>query len=311
MKKLLMLLLMISMAGVLVLTGCGSDEPGEPADNGEPVADNGKASGIYEDGVYFAQEDEFAGSGYRYFVVVSVENGGITDAYWGGTNIVPAGNKRTTSEEGNYPMVAAGGAASDWHKQSEAAEAWLIENQDPAAFEEFYTDEEGHTEVLQTDDGTQVSIHVMEFFQLAEKALASDPIPEGTYETPLDYVATAELPAGDEGWSYKGEFIVVNGTIVNALYNAAFEGEFNEETAAYFKVDSEGNTDPESPSSKLELKEDYGMPWYKEASAVADYVVENQGFDVNYIDDEGHTDSISGVSIHVNEFEELFNKAFE
>ncbi len=303
MKKLLMFLLIISMVGAFALTGCGSSEPAAAEDEGQE-----KSTG-YADGIYFAQEDEFAGSGYKYFVVLTVEGGSITDAYWGGTNIVPQGNKRTASEQGNYPMVAAGGAAADWHVQAEAAETWLIENQDPAAFEEFYTDEEGHTDALKTDDGTQVSIHVIEFFSLAEKALASDPVPAGEYDTPEDYVATAELPIGDKGWSYKGEFIVVNGTIVDALFNAAFEGEFNEETAGYFKTDADGNPDPESPSSKLELKEAYGMPWHVQANAAADYVVENQGFAVNYIDDEGHTDSISGVSIHVIEFEELFNKA--
>ena len=304
MKKLLMLLLIISMVGAFALTGCGSDEPAA-------VDDGQEESTGYADGVYFAQEDEFAGSGYKYFVTLTVEDGAITDAYWGGTNIVPAGNKRTASEQGNYPMVAAGGAAADWHVQAEAAEAWLIENQDPTAFEEFYTDEEGHTDALQTDDGTQVSIHVIEFFSLAEKALAADPVPAGEFATPADYVATSELPIGEKGWSYKGEFIVVNGTIVDVLFNAAFEGEFNEETAGYFKADDEGNPDPESPSSKLELEDAYGMPWYVQANASADYLVENQGFDVNYVDEEGHTDSISGVSIHVNEFEELFNKAFE
>ncbi len=305
MKKLLTFLLIIFMAGALVLTGCGSDEPVAVENEGQ------SESADYADGIYFVQEDGFASSGYKYFVVLTVENSAITDAYWGGTNIVPQGNKRTDSENGNYPMVAAGGAAADWHVQAEAAEVWLLENQDPAAFEEFYTDEEGHTDELQTDAGTQVSIHVSEFFSLAEKALASDPVPAGEYETPEDYVATAEFPAEDNGWSYKGEFIVVNGTIVDALFNAAFEGEFSEETAGYFNIGADGNPNPESPSSKLELEEAYGMPWYAQANASADYVVSNQGFDVNYIDDEGHTDSISGVSIHVNEFEELFNKAFE
>lgn len=302
MKKLFTFILIIAMVSVLALTGCGSSEP--------TVEDEGVVS-TYEDGIYFAQEDGFAGSGYKYFTVITVEEGVITDAYWGGTNIQPSGNKRTASEAGNYPMVQVGGAAADWHKQAEAAEAWLLENQDPTAFEEFYTDEEGHTDALQTDDGTQVSIHVIEFFALAEKALASDPVPEGGFTTPEDYVVTTDLPADDKGWAYKGEFIVVNGTIVDALYNAVFAGEFSDDTAKYFKTDKDGNPDSTKPSSKLELGEAYGMAWDAQAVSAAAYVEDTQGFEVNYIDDEGHSDSIAGVSIHVNEFEELFNKAFE
>ncbi len=306
MKKLLMLLLIISMVGALALTGCGSSEPAA-------VEDEPDESSAYADGIYFAQEDEFAGSGYKYFVVLTVEDGAITDADWGGTNIVPAGNKRTASEQGNYPMVAAGGAAADWHVQAEAAEAWLIDSQDPAAFEEFYTDEEGHTDALQTDDGTQVSIHVVEFFSLAEKALASDPVPAGAYNTPADYVATSELEATEDSkwWKYKGEFIVVNGTIVDALFNSVWAGEFSEDTAKYYETDADGNPDPEAPSNKLELGEAYGMAWDVQAISAAEFLEETQGFEVNYVDEDGHTDSISGVSIHVNEFEELFNKAFE
>lgn len=303
-----MMLVIILVAGLLVFAGCGSDEPAVVDDGGDDST--GETVG-YADGTYFAQENEFGGPGYKYFVVLTVEGGAITDAYWGGTNVQPSGNKRTASEAGNYPMVQVGGAAADWHVQAEAAEAWLIENQDPAAFEDLYTDEKGHTDALQTDDGTQVSIHVIEFFTLAEKALASDPVPKGGYMTPEDYVLMADLPADDRGWVYKGEFIVVNGTIVDVLYNSVFAGEFNDDTAKYFKKDADGNPDPSKPSSKLELGEDYGMAWDTQAISVADYVVDSQDFEVNYIDDEGHTDAIAGVSIHVIEFEKLFDKAFQ
>ncbi|MFZ7121302.1 MAG: hypothetical protein ACOWWH_10160 [Eubacteriaceae bacterium] len=295
MKKFLVVLLTIALVATFAV-GCNSSSTSD-----DPVT--------YTDGVYFAQEDVFAaGSGYKYFVVVTVADGQVTDAYWGGTNVQPNGNKRTASEEGTYGMVAYGSAAADWYKQAEAAEAWLVENQDPAKFEEFYTDDAGHTEELTTDDGTQVSIHVIEFFELAKAALAGEPVAEGTYTTPDDYVATAALPV-DGDWEYKGEFVVVNGTVVSSNLNAIFAGELTDDTAKYYATDAEGNADDTAPLSKKELGEAYGMDWAGNAEKADAFVVESQGFAVEYSDDEGHTDSIAGVSIHVSEFEELFKSA--
>ncbi|NLK72663.1 MAG: hypothetical protein GX285_06575 [Clostridiales bacterium] len=298
MRKLLTLILVIAMVSAIALTGCGSSKPA--------ATDTGKTDALkYADGVYFAQEDEFASNGYKYFAVITVNGGKITDAYWGGTNVVPAGNKRILSMEGKYKM----GGAAEWYEQAIAAEKWLIENQDPAKFK--YTDDEGHTDILKTDAGAQVSIHVKEFYTLAKKALESKPVPAGQYVTPKDYVATSSLDPDDKGWKYMGEFIVVNGTIVDVLFNSPFTGEFNDANAKYFKKGADGKPDPTKPSSKLVLKMDYGMNWFEQAQNSADYIVKNQGFPVQYKDDQGHTDSIAGVSIHVIEFEELFKKALQ
>lgn len=287
MKKLLSILLVVFLIATFAVGCSGSDDNG---DNGD--------TGMYEDGVYFAQDE--VGNSWTYFVVVTVEGGMITDAHWGGTNLVPQGNKYTASMEGNYNM----GGNSEWYEQADAAAAWLVENQDPALFDDMYTDDAGHTEALTTDGGTMVSIHVIEFFELAKAALASDPVAEGMYTTPSDYVASAILPAGDGDWEYRLDMIVVNGTIVVSNYNALFAGEFSEENAVYFIDGEEG-----SPSNKKLLGMDYGMDWKGNAEKIDAYVVENQAFDVNYTDDSGHTDSITGVSIHVNEFADLFNEA--
>lgn len=274
--------------------GCSTKK--EETTGTTPVANEN----VYKDGVYFAQEDVFAeGSGYKYFVVLTVAGGKITDADWGGTNVQPLGNKRTLSEAGKYGM--------DWHSQAVAAEKWLIENQDPTKM--TYTDDEGHTDALKTDAGTAVSIHVVEFFDLAKKALAGEPVVKGTYTTPADYVANSKLPADDKGWEYRADFIVVNGTILSTNFNSVFTGELTDETKTYFGVDADGKPDATKPLSKLQLKEAYGMPWYQHAEKADAFVVKNQGFAVEYKDEEGHSDSIAGVTIHINEFEELFKAA--
>lgn len=163
MKKLLSLgLALIVSVGMLV--GCRSGQ--EPTSN-ETSQEENKATeeAKYEDGIYFAQEDGFSEkSGWKYMVTLKVEDGKIVEAEWNGANKEAGRDKITLSEAGEYGMVENGGAQARWHEQAAKAEAYLIEKQDPTAIE--YTDEEGHTDAI-----SGVSIHVSEFFNLAEKAL--------------------------------------------------------------------------------------------------------------------------------------------
>ncbi len=95
------------------------------------------------------------------------------------------------------------------------------------------------------------------------------------------------------------QLTVVNGTIVSANVNA----QSTEQT------DEDGNF-----VDKDLLKEDYGMKaagsdleWYEQAALVEEYIVENQNLDIPL--EDGYTDAIAGVSVHVDEMVELFNEA--
>lgn len=269
----------------------------------------------YKDGVYFAQEENFAGSGWKYFVVVSVEDGKIADSYWGGTNIQAKGDKRVMSENKSYGMVKYGSAASYWYEQAEAAEAWLLENQNPAAFK--YTDEKGHTDALTTDAGAGVSVHVIEFYTLAEEALSGKAVPAGDFKTDA-YVVNAALAPSESGWASSVDFIVVNGTIVSANINAVNAAPLADDgsNANLFAKDADGNPNPRSPLSKDEIKDGYGMKafagseyeWYEQAEMIEAYILENQS--IPEMKADATTDAIAGVSIHINEYVELFSKAF-
>ena len=272
----------------------------------------GCSASKYKDGVYYASGE--VSNDWRGFVVVTVEKGKITDAYWGGTNTVPQGDKRVISENGGYDMVAFGGAKSQWYEQAKACEAWLIKNQDPAKFDSLYTDAEGHTTSLTTDTGASVSIHVKEFFTLAAQALASKPVPAGQYgETRVVNVAASE--ADDKGWKDLADFIVVNGTIVFANYDGLYTKEYVAEgegaNANYFKVDG----DKATALSKDQIKEGYGMTaagsaleWYQQAELLEKYVVDNQT--IFPVTEDGHADGVAGVSVHAMGFYTLFNQAF-
>ena len=269
----------------------------------------------YNDGVYFAQEEDYAGSGWRYFVVLSVEDGKISDAYWGGTNVQPQGDKRRMSENKKYGMVKYGNASSYWYEQAEAAEKWLLKNQNPAAME--YTDDSGHTELLKTDGGTGVTVHVIEFYSLAEKALAGAPVPMGKLKAD-DFVVNVKLAPGDNGWASAADFIVANGTIVAVNLNAAYTAPLADDgsNANYFGKDGDGNPDPGKPLSKDQIGEGYGMKayagskyeWFEQAEMLEAYILENQT--VPEMKTDATTDAIAGVSIHINDVVEMFSKAF-
>ena len=82
-------------------------------------------------------------------------------------------------------MEAKGGAKAPWYKQAEAAQDHLLATQNPK--EISYKDDAGHT-----DEISGASIHVIEFFDLAEKALAAGPVGYGPYK---DGSYGAALPA--------------------------------------------------------------------------------------------------------------------
>ncbi|MCR1898882.1 FMN-binding protein [Irregularibacter muris] len=173
MKKALMLLAVLALVFSFVV-GCSSKpaDTEEPANNEEqqPAEETAKVDvSSLEDGTYHAEEADFGDSGWKYVVDVEVKDGKIVDATWNGLFKDGGDDKITQSKSGEYGMVENGGASAEWHEQAELVEKYLVEIQDPTAVE--YTSEEGHADAI-----TGASIHVKEFFDLATKALSSDPV---------------------------------------------------------------------------------------------------------------------------------------
>jgi major membrane immunogen (membrane-anchored lipoprotein) len=245
----------------------------------------------YKDGHYFVQEDEFsAKTGWKSTVTFDVENGKIANVDWNAVNVKAGLDKKTASKEGKYPMVEVGGAQAHWHEQAEKAEAYLLEKQDPKAIE--YSDEEGHTDAI-----SGVSVHVSDFFLLVDKALTNGPVERGPY---TDGAYHAEEPEfSEQGWKYTVDITVMNGEIVSAYWN----GIHNEQ---------------EKDKKTTSIDGEYGMvekggaqaEWHEQAMKAEAHLIKTQDpTDVTYSDDEGHTDAISGVTIHVIEFFNLVEEA--
>ncbi|MDY7027249.1 MAG: FMN-binding protein, partial [Spirochaetota bacterium] len=209
-------------------------------------------------------------------------------AEWNGANVNSGYDKVYQSENGMYGMVENGGAQAPWFEQAAKVEAALIEAQDPSAIS---YDSDGYTDAI-----SGVSIHINEFIELAEEALAQGPVSRGPYK---DGYYHAELDAFNNGWKDYVDVTVIGGYIV-AVHWSAYpeEGELDK-----YRFSKEGQ---------------YGMvenggaqdPWWVQVDRAEAYLLETQDpAQIEYVDEDGHVDAISGVSIHVKELFSLAEKA--
>ena len=216
------ILITVVLIVILAFTGCGGGaEESAPAETGSDSASTSDSSsadsvsGEYEDGIYFAQEDSFSEqTGWKYVVVLEVDGGEIVSATWDGASTDGGTSKATRSRAGEYGMVANGGAMAPWFEQAAAAEEYLLETQDPTDIE--YTSDEGYTDAI-----SGASIHVIEFFTLAEEALNNGPNGYGMWQDGHYYAEEPEF--SDNGWKYNVNLTVLGGRIVAANWNGVPE----------------------------------------------------------------------------------------
>ena len=276
MKRHYLVATVVIAAFVLATVSCGNSDS-EPA-----------VSGL-EDGVYFAQQDGFSpDNGWKYMVTIVVSDGKIADVEWNGANVKAGPSKIELSAAGGYPMVAVGGAQSEWYEQAALVDEYLIEVQDPAKI--TYSSEDGTTDAI-----SGVSIHINEFVELAAEAIAGGPVGLGPYKDGSYSAEADEFPSS--GWKDKVDITVISGRIVAAYWNPV-----NADGADKYETSALGN---------------YGMvqnggaqaEWDVQADRVVAKLLETQDPTAISWDAEGKTDAISGVSIHVNAFFELAQKA--
>lgn len=170
MKKASLILSSALLIGLLA--GCGNSGNDAAAPTASPSnapaeatatadAGAGAETGAYEDGTYYGTIP--AEEGWQTYVLLTVEGGAIKTVDWNAFNVTNAGDlKKKVSEEGKYGMKEKGGAQAEWHEQAIAAQKYFVENQGAApAF-----DAEGKTDAI-----SGVSVHIDEYWNLAEQAL--------------------------------------------------------------------------------------------------------------------------------------------
>ncbi|MBA9088353.1 major membrane immunogen (membrane-anchored lipoprotein) [Fontibacillus solani] len=282
-----------------LLAGCGSSNEGNTADkaNNTPATENSTNTGTnapaeqgkYQDGVYFAQGEADAKTGWQAFVTLTVSGGKITEAKWNATNANVGVDKVTYSKEGKYGMKA-GGAQSEWHEQAEKAEAYLIEKQDP---KDITLNDEGKTDAI-----TGVSVHVNEFFTLADQALTAGPVQAGTYKDGTYHAEAADFDA-KSGWKETADVVVAAGKVIKVNFsgvNAAGEDKKQNSIDGKYGMKEKGGAQAE---------------WHEQAVKAEAYLVEKQDPAALTFNEEGKTDAISGVSISLQSYYDLAAKALE
>ncbi|OUM97133.1 MAG: FMN-binding protein [Paenibacillaceae bacterium ZCTH02-B3] len=302
MKKLASIL--ASLLLVAFMAGCGgngaeggqaagTDQPAgqeQPQTQPEPQAEGPAETGGYADGVYYAESDEFS-NGWKEIVALKVEGGKIVDVEW---NALPENgglDKKNYDKAGKYGMKDKGGAQADWWEQAEKAEAYLIEVQDPDAIP--YNPEDGRTDAI-----AGVSIHVNGLAELAKKALAAGPVEPGPYKDGTYYAEEDEF--GSSGWKNTVTITVLNGRIIAVDWNGVNKDGVDKDTysaSGEYGMVAKGGAQAE---------------WHEQAARAEAYLIQTQDpTAITYTDEEGHTDAIAGVSIHVSEFFKLAEKALE
>lgn len=284
MKKFKSLAAVITLGAALVLSGCGNSTTPATA-----VGDQDKdAQGKYTDGLYFAMEDEYAGSGWKNMVTIEVKDGKIADVEWNAANKAGGPDKITFSKSGQYGMKA-GGASAEWHEQSKLVEEYLIKTQDP---EEITLS----TDAGNTDDIAGVTIKVHYFFDLAKQALEAGPIEKGPYADGAYYAEDAI--AAKNGWKYFVSMTVLNGNIVAADWNAVnLEGALKDDLSA---------------SGDYALAPGNQGQWHEQGAKAEAYLIEVQDPTKIAFNDTGtKTDDIAGVSISVDTLVNLAKEALD
>lgn len=167
------------------------------------------AAQSYKDGVYFAQDKDFAKSGWLEQAVITVSGGKIVKAQWNAVSNLGVVDKKTYSANGSYGMAKVA-KLGEWHEQAAKVEAALVAAGSP---DKIALKADGKTDAI-----AGASITVKEFTDLAKQALASAPVAKGSYKKDGWFFAEATA-FESSGWKDNVLVTVVNGRIVDVRWN--------------------------------------------------------------------------------------------
>ncbi len=231
-----------------------------------------------KDGWYFAEQTEFAKSGWRYQAVLEVKGGKIVSATWNGVNNLGLADKKTVAAAGQYGMAKVA-KQGEWDVQAARVEAELVKVGDVS---KIAVKSDGKTDAI-----SGVSITVKDFLDLVPKALAAGPVAKGSYKKDgWFYAKAAEFDKS--GFAATALITVVNGRVVSAVSNAVNKAGGDSKYVRAIKG-----------AYKMNAKQG---EWNVQADRMAAALVKSQEVSKIPVKGDGKTDAISGVSVTVGEF---------
>jgi major membrane immunogen (membrane-anchored lipoprotein) len=218
-----------------------------------------------QNGFYFAQASQYAVDGWRDQVVLEVKGGKISAATWNKISLMAGVPDRKS-------WVSAGKDESGWAAQAAKVEQFLVSSQN-----------------LNAASVSGVTIPVEPFFALARQALANPPAAKGMYKKSGWFYG--EVAAADgSGTRVTVLVTVVNGTIVDALWNEVVKTETGE--ASKIMMSATGKYPMNAPQGA----------WHAQANRAAGALVKVQD-PAKITTKPDHTpDAITGVSISVENY---------
>lgn len=240
-----------------------------------------------KDGTYYAT-GEVASNGWMNYLEFDVKDGKISSVDYDAYNM-QTGDARTKtqmSEAGEYKL--ADNATAPLHEQYKAIEDAIVDGTDITTIK---FDDEGASDAI-----SGATIKYGEIVDLYKTALENGPITKGSTDKDGYYFGQAAVDA--KGNTAQMAYIIYNGKIVAAHADGSVPQE--DGSVAYksaLAIDGE-----------YKLADSAIAPMNEQLTAVGEYVVKNQGFEVE-LNDEGKTDAISGATISVNGYAEAFKNA--
>lgn len=229
---------------------------------------------VLEDGLYFAEEADYSTDGWKNTVTLQVKDGKITDVHFNSITADATEFKRDLSEADLYIMDEEAQDQLKWHEQIKNIETYLINNQ---SFSSLNIDDTGKTDTI-----SGVSITVSPFINLVQSALNNGVIEKGPYQDGHYY---AEQSFFVNGIKYNINMLIENGYIIVAHWDA-----INEDGSSLKEM---------NPETEEQLA------WVEQAKSLEDYLVSIQDPTLITYNDNNQTDTVSGVTIKVDQFIEL------
>ncbi len=277
MKKFKLLSIVFALA--LVFTACGSSSDSDKDDKGATTSE-------YEDGVYYVS-GETAKNGWKSYLTFEVKDGKVMNVDYDAYNMRDgdARVKSVRGEAGDYNLPE--DSVAPIQDQFAVVEG-LIESGEITSIE---FDEEGRS-----DANSGATIKYAEAKDLFEAALSAGPVAEAGSMEDGYYFGQAE--ADDKGNTAQVVYIVFNGNIVAAEFDAVVPGDEGDSYKSVLSIDGEYN-----------LADGAVAPMHEQLATLNAELVANQVFEYELDEDGKVTDASSGATISIDGYEVAFNNA--
>jgi len=231
----------------------------------------------YKDGFYFAQDNDYTNN-QKNQAVIEVKGGKISSAAW---NILSL-----NAGAQDLKSIASSGSVANavtWANQAKAAEDFLVSSQNVNA--------------TSVPNGPA---NVKPFFDLAKKALGSKAVAKGNYKKDGWFFALDQ--ATDEYHAQNYVLItVVNGTIVDALWNGVLVG-MHPSVNPSKMISSRANNYPMTGARRA---------WHIQSANTTAALEKVQDPNLIKTKPNGQADGISGVTIEIQKFLEMSKLALQ